>query len=447
MDVSLLGMPLKHRRAAAHPGEGTASLDYARVSAPTHDASAPDDTMRAVKMGGLFDRFRPGSRESVHSAAAPEETVVKIDATSLSRVFSAPMWLRDLGLLAWFLVGVGLVLFGAIWLLGLTSTIAEPVMMGAVLATVAGPVVTKLQQHGIPRIGGAILVLLALIALGVVIFLLVFSGIAEQSSEIEAGVSDAVDRVEGWVNDAGADDTSSATEDAKSGVADAGTTLLTGLAQGIQGLTSLIFFLTFTVFSTLFLLKDGPTVRRFIDRNMGVPLAVSTTITGNVMKSLQRYFLGVSIVAAFNGVVVGIGAYALGIPLWGTIAVVTFVTAYVPFIGAFVSGALAVLLALAEGGTDTALIMLVIVLLANGLLQNIVQPIAFGATLDLNPLVVLIATIGFGSIFGMVGLVLGAPLTSAAVHISRDLAAAKAEAAAAEPEVPPPDPAPGLFST
>ena len=90
------------------------------------------------------------------------------------------------------------------------------------------------------------------------------------------------------------------------------------------------------------------------------------------------------------------------------------------------SGALAVLLALAEGGTDTALIMLVIVLLANGLLQNIVQPIAFGATLDLNPLVVLIATIGFGSIFGMVGLVLGAPLTSAAVHISRDLAAAKA---------------------
>ena len=402
--------------------------------------------MTPVKMGGLFDRFRRGSGVSGESAPVSDETVVRIDATSLSRVFSAPMWLRDLGLLAWFLVGVGLVLFGAIWLLGLTSTIAEPVMMGAVLATVAGPVVTKMQQHGIPRIGGAILVLLALIALGVVIFLLVFSGIAEQSSEIEAGVSDGVDRVEGWVNDAGADDTSSATEDAKSGVADAGTTLLTGLAQGIQGLTSLIFFLTFTVFSTLFLLKDGPTVRRFIDRNMGVPLAVSTTITGNVMKSLQRYFLGVSIVAAFNGVVVGIGAYVLGIPLWGTIAVVTFVTAYVPFIGAFVSGALAVLLALAEGGTDTALIMLVIVLLANGLLQNIVQPIAFGATLDLNPLVVLIATIGFGSIFGMVGLVLGAPLTSAAVHISRDLAAAKAEAGP-EPEVPPPDPARGLFST
>ena len=408
-------------------------------------ASGAHDRMRAVKMGGLFDRFRHGSTTAADEAAAPDETVVKIDATSLSRVFSAPMWLRDLGLLAWFLVGVGLVLFGLTWLLGLTSTIVDPVIVGAILATVAGPAVTKMHALGLPRIAGAILVLLAFIALGVLIFLLVFGGISEQSSEIKAGVSDAVDQIEGWVNDAGVDETSGAKEDAKSSVSDAGATLLNGLAQGIAGLTSLVFFLTFSVFATLFLLKDGPTVRNFIDRNMGVPLAVSTTISGNVIQSLRRYFLGVTLVAAFNGVVVGIGAYLLDIPLWGTIAVVTFVTAYVPFIGAFVSGALAVLLALAEGGTDTALIMLVIVILANGLLQNIVQPIAFGATLDLNPLVVLIATIGFGSLFGMVGLVLGAPLTSAAVHISRDLAAAKAEAAP-EPDVPPPDPEPGLFS-
>ncbi len=136
----------------------------------------------------------------------------------------------------------------------------------------------------------------------------------------------------------------------------------------------------------------------------------------------------------------------LDVPLAGTIAVVTFVTAYIPFIGAFVSGAFAVLLALGAEGTSTALIMLVIVLLANGLLQNIVQPIAFGATLGLNPLIVLIATIGFGSLFGMLGLILGAPLTSAVLHISRDLAASK-EAAAGAAERPPdgaePSPVPG----
>ena len=112
------------------------------------------------------------------------------------------------------------------------------------------------------------------------------------------------------------------------------------------------------------------------------------------MRSLRRYFLGVTYVAAFNAVVVGLAALILDVPLAGTIAVVVFVAAYVPFIGAFVSGAFAVILALSSQGTQTALIMLVVVILANGLLQNIVQPIAFGATLDLNPLVVLVVTIG-----------------------------------------------------
>ncbi len=153
-----------------------------------------------------------------------------------------------------------------------------------------------------------------------------------------------------------------------------------------------------------------------------------------MIRSLRRYFLGVTYVAAFNAIVVGLAAIVLDVPLAGTIAVVVFVTAYVPFIGAFVSGAFAVILALASQGTTTALIMLVVVILANGLLQNIVQPIAFGATLDLNPLVVLIVTIGAGSLFGMIGMILAAPLTSAGLHISRELALAKAlEAAAGQP--------------
>jgi predicted PurR-regulated permease PerM len=391
----------------------------------------------------FFDRFSgKHESESAVAAAAAGPSVVQIDATALSRVFSAPMWLRDLGLLAWFLVGVGLVLFGLVWLLGLTSTIVDPVMVGAILATVAGPLVTKMQRHRVPRAAGAGIVLLGLIALGVVIGLLVFGGLYDQSSEIKAAASEAADKVQGWLDDVGIQNTDQTTSDVKSGTSQAGATLLQGVADGIQGLTSFIFFLTFTVFSTFFLLKDGPNVRNFINRNLGVPAGVANTVTGNVILSLRRYFLGVTIVAAFNGVVVGLAAYLLDVPLWGTIAVVTFVTAYIPFIGAFVSGAFAVILTLSSQGTTAAAIMLVVVLLANGLLQNIVQPIAFGATLDLNPLAVLIVTIGFGCLFGMIGLVLGAPLTSAALHISRELAAAKAaDAASAETERAPPEPA------
>ena len=391
-------------------------------------------------VGGLFDRFRHHSSKEEESRQ-PQPTVVKLDAAALSRVFSAPMWLRDLGLLAWFLVGVSILLVGIVFLAGLMSTIVEPVIVGLILATVAGPLVTKMQARRIPRPAGAAIVLLALLALAFVIFLLVFGGIYDQSDEIKASAQEAADKAEGWLNDHGIDNTSGAKDDTTSGVAQGGGTLLKGLATGISGLTSLVFFFTFSAFSTFFLLKDGPTVRRFIDRNMGVPLVVATTTSGNVIQSLRRYFLGVTIVAAFNATVVGLVAWVLGVPLWGSIAVVTLVLAYIPFIGAFISGAFAVILTLSSQGTTAAWIMLITVILANGLLQNIVQPIAFGATLDLNPLVVLIVTIGFGSLFGMAGMVLAAPLTSAALHISRELAAAKAVEAGAQAERAPPEPA------
>jgi predicted PurR-regulated permease PerM len=86
-----------------------------------------------------------------------------------------------------------------------------------------------------------------------------------------------------------------------------------------------------------------------------------------------------------------------------------------------VAGTFAVLLALGAHGTGVAVAMLVVVILANGLLQNLVQPFAMGSALDLNPLVVLVATIGAGCLFGMLGLVLAAPLVSAGVRVAKAL--------------------------
>jgi predicted PurR-regulated permease PerM len=375
---------------------------------------------------GFWDTVRSTDGHPEPPAEAPvPQTVVQIDATALSRVFSAPVWLRDLGLLAWFLVGVAILLVGAVWLLALTEVIVAPVIVGCILATVAGPLVATLQRRGIGRAAGAALVLLGIVVLAVLIALLVVGGLYEQSDQIKSSLNESKDKIQGWLQDAGIDSTQ-ATDSASSAAASTTEQFVEGAKAGIESLTNFFFFLTFSVFSTFFLLKDGPTIRRFIDRNLGVPVPVGTVITGSVITSLRRYFLGVTIVAAFNAVVIGLAAVLLGVPLAGTIALLTFVLAYIPYLGAFVSGAFAVLLALSSQGTTAAIIMLVVVLLANGLLQNIVQPIAYGSTLELSPLVVLIVSIGFGAIFGMVGLVLAAPLTSAAVHISRELAAAKA---------------------
>jgi predicted PurR-regulated permease PerM len=388
---------------------------------------------------GFFDRFQSRGQAEPTAEAPPATTVVQIDGTSLSRVFSAPMWLRDLGLLAWFLVGVALVLVGTVWLLALTQVIVAPVLVGCILATVAGSLVAKLQRRGIGRAGGAGIVLLMMLVLAALITLLVLGGLHSQSDEIKSSLEASKDKIQAWLDDAGIESTT-ATDSASSTTANTTEQFLYGVKAGIQNLTSFFFFLTFSVFSTFFLLKDGPTIKRFIDRHLGVPVPVATVITGSVITSLRRYFLGVTIVAAFNATVVGLAALLLGVPLAGTIAVVTFVLAYIPYLGAFISGAFAVLLTLSSQGTTAAIIMLVVVLLANGLLQNIVQPIAYGSTLELSPLVVLIVSTGFGALFGMVGLVLAAPLTSAAVHISKELAAVKAaEKASEDAERAPPE--------
>jgi putative heme transporter len=282
------------------------------------------------------------------------------DRTSRAPEFAAPAWLRNLGFASWLLVGFVLVVVGLIWLLGETSTIVMPVIFAAVLGAVAGPAVGWLEGHGVPRLGGAVLVLLGLVAIGVVIVLLVVGGVSAQSGDISAKADQSVERIQGWLKDLGVDNAQSVTEDVKKAAPELRTTLLSGVAEGISGLKSSLFFLAFAALSSLFVLKDGPVMRAFINRHLGVPESVGDVVTSNVAKSLRSYFLGVTIIAAFNAVVIGIAALVVGVPLAGTIAVVTFVGAYVPFVGAWVAGGFAVLIALGTEGTDAALIMAVV---------------------------------------------------------------------------------------
>jgi putative heme transporter len=361
---------------------------------------------------------------------------VEIDPSELSRVFSVPQWLRDVGLMSWLLVGVAVFLVGAVWLLSLTEVIVVPLITAAVIAAVASPVVAWLRGRGVPRVIGAVLLMLAIVAVGVGVFLVVLGGITSQSGDIGTHLSGAKDTLEGWAEDLGVDPGKAhdARNEASSSVSSAVSALLKGLGAGITALSSLAFFLALTVLSLFFLLKDGPVIRAWAERHSGVPVQVAQVISARVLQSLRGYFLGVTIVAAFNGLVVGIGALILGVPLAGTIAVVTFLAAYVPYLGAWTAGAFAVLIALGGAGTDAALAMVVVELLANGVLQQLVQPFAMGAALGIHPLAVLVVTIAGGALFGTVGLILAAPLVAAAARISADLARARAEEEAAGAE-------------
>jgi putative heme transporter len=284
------------------------------------------------------------------------------------------------------------------------------------------------------------------VAVGVLVVVVIVAGISGESAEIGRQLSDAKESLAGWLRDLGVDPgkAENAAQDAGSSSTTTAETLLKGVAAGIEGLAGIVFFLALTLLSLVFLLKDGPQIRGWAEAHLGVSKPIARTITGRVLESLRGYFFGVTIVAAYNAVLVGVGALILGVPLAGTIAVVTFFGAYVPYLGAWSAGAFAVLVALGGAGTEAAIGMAVVQLLANGVLQQLIQPIAYGAALGIHPLAVLVVTIGGGALFGAAGLILAAPMTSAVTRISADLARARASQAAEPapaPAAPGPDPA------
>jgi putative heme transporter len=384
-------------------------------------------------------------RRSGRGGAGAVDEVVEIEPSELSGIFAAPGWLRDLGFSAWLLVGVAAALAGAVWFLALTQTIVMPVLTAAIIASVTSPIVDWLKGHRVPRGAGAAIVFLALIVIGIAIGVLVLAGIASQADSLSERLQAGANKLESWARDLGVNSSTAqdANQHASAGVSSGFKALTAGLAAGIDRLASLAVFLSFTALSLFFLLKDAPTIGSFVQRHLGVPVPLARTILARVSGSLRGYFVGVTVVAAWSGAIVGVGALLLGVPLPGTIAVVTFLGGYVPYIGAWTAGAFAVLIALGAEGPETALALAVIVLLANGVLQQMVQPIAYGAALGLHPLAVLIVTIAGGCLFGTIGLVLAAPLVSAMVRISADVSAARLAAEREQEEKAPAPPEAG----
>jgi putative heme transporter len=376
-----------------------------------------------------LDRFRL-------SRPRPEEEPPPFDPHDLAGLFATPPWLRDVGTSSWFAVGVGLFVAGLIWLAAMTQTIVMPVITAAIIAAVAGPVVGWLEGKGIKRGIGTALLMLGLVVAGVLVVLLVVGGITSEKSALSSLLSSAKDTIAGWSQDLGVDagSANAAKEDVTTALKDGIPALLHGLAGGLETLSSLVVFLAFTTLSLFFLLIDGPHIRHWLEGHMRVPRPVAHGMGQRVLQSLRGYFVGVTIVAVFNAVVVGLGALIIGVPLAGTIAVVTFLGAYIPYLGAWTAGTFAVLIALGSSGTDAAVGMIVVQLLANGILQQMIQPIAYGAALGIHPLAVLIVTIAGGALFGTIGLILAAPLTSAGTRIAGDLARNRPEEPVPEPQ-------------
>jgi predicted PurR-regulated permease PerM len=333
--------------------------------------------------------------------------------------------LRSAGSAAWSLVGVAmLVLIGALLVMVL-RWIVVGLVIALFLAIVFSPLVDRLARLGLPRPAGAVLATLIVVAVAAVATWLVVAGVISQQQEISRSLEAAVTKLQEVLSSAGTSDTAVAS--AENSVRSSAPTLLAGLVPALGNLfgavASMVVGIFVTLFVCFFLLKDGHSIAEKVGRWMPVPGRRGFPLLNQAATTIRHYFVGLTVLGAFNAAVVVVGALILDVPLVGTIAVITLLGSYVPYVGAVVAGAFAVLIALGAGGTPTALWMLLTVLLANSLLQNLISPFAYGAALEVSPLILLLTALLGASLAGVIGVALAAPLTAIAMHSARLLRA------------------------
>jgi putative heme transporter len=322
-----------------------------------------------------------------------------------------PDWFQTLGRGAWLLVGIAVLLGIAFLVLGLISDLVIPLVFAAILAAIFVPLVDRLERWRVPRWLGAPLVVLLAIGVVSVIAWMVVAGLLGQGREILAQVTAGLEEAGSLPGMVELDATQ-----AVRALGELVQALVNGLLSGLGSVTVLIVGIVTGLFILLFLMKDWQLVTHGAANQLaallGLPDRVGRQIVFDTVHSFRGYALGLTIVGLMNGLVVGLGALLLGVPLAGSVAIVTFVTSYIPFFGAFFAGAFAVLVALGAKGLSVALAMLAITLLANNTLQNLLEPVAFGRTLRLHPLTVLLVTTAGTLLFGVLGATLAAPVTA-----------------------------------
>lgn len=320
------------------------------------------------------------------------------------------------------------ILFGYIFIRA--RQLAWPLILAVLLGFILMPVSTFLHKKlRFPRWLAAGVTLLAVVAGIVLIAGVIVYGIVSQVDELQTQVENGIDDVKDWLGDLElSDDT---VDWVQSAVKKAWPDLMGGIADtltgSVAGLATLFIGFLLGLFILFFLLNDDGTIKEWNIRSLPVSRNEAELIYDDVTASIRGYFKGTTIVAASNAVVVLPVLLIFRMPLIGATTFVIFVTGYIPSIGGYIGGAFAVFIALASKGLTAAIVMLVVLILANTVLQQPVQAWAYHKTLELHPLAALLVTIAGGIFFGIMGAILAVPLTAIVLKVRADLKAARAE--------------------
>jgi putative heme transporter len=190
-------------------------------------------------------------------------------------------------------------------------------------------------------------------------------------------------------------------------------TFASGALAGLSTATTILTGLVLVIFVLFFLLKDGRRIWRFLLQPLhGARRDRAQRIGHSSIGVLGAYVRGTALVALIDAVFIGAGLFILQIPLALPLTVFVFVTAFIPVVGATLSGIVGALVALVTGGPVEALIVVGIVIAVNQIEGNVLQPLIMGKALSLHPLAILLALTAGTVLAGVIGAVLAVPTAS-----------------------------------
>ncbi|MFZ3500059.1 AI-2E family transporter [Streptomyces sp. 5.8] len=314
-----------------------------------------------------------------------------------------------------------LLLAGMLWVLMRVISEVRLVVLAfaaALLVTaLLQPFVVRLRRLGMPRgLATAVTAILGFVVIGLVGWFVVWQ-VMDNLDQLSDRLREGINELKLWALDSPFHVTEKQINDIAKNLSETiGTNTEQITSAGLQGVTVLVEVLTgmlLAMFSTLFLLYDG---KRIWTWTTGLlPAAARPGVAGagpRAWRTLTAYVRGTVLVALIDAVFIGLGLYFLDVTMAVPLAVFIFLFAFIPLVGAVISGVLAVVVALVTQGPFTATMVLLVVLAVQQIEGHVLQPFILGRAVRVHPLAVVLSVAAGGLIAGIGGAVVAVPLVA-----------------------------------
>ncbi|MGI9156356.1 MAG: AI-2E family transporter [Marmoricola sp.] len=354
---------------------------------------------------------------------------------------------------SWRLLVVGVAIFGSLWLLSYFAVVVLPLLVALFASALLLPVVHALVRLGLGRRIASLLVVVVGLALVVLLLTFVGNQVASGMDNLTKQVVDGVGQIGDWLRTGplhlSDKDLQGALGDLQARMSKAASGNVLGrLSEVGTTLSHILAGFFIILFATYFFLADGPGIWTWMVRLFPRAARLRADSSGRVAyRSLTQFVRATVLVAGTDAIGVMIGAVVLKVPFVSAIGVLVFLGAFVPLVGATVSGIAAILVALVAQGPITAVFMLGVLVAVGQIEAHILQPFLMGRFVSVHPLGVIVALALGIIVAGIPGALIAVPFAAVLNAVGQHLAGQtevgdSAEEAAGDDQAPPNDPPP-----